>query len=165
MLAQFHAPKHAQNQHLQAFYGLTSKTFEVNKMQTSDYSPEHYPTQSRSGLFLVALLSLGAFLFYAVQSHLITDGFVTLMSLFFENFSIKTVSSIADIAILIFFLLALLGRVVLVRSFFPIFIFIVVLAVLAAVFMPNSANHLHEVKVKSNDKHEQINKAAQEWWN
>lgn len=60
MLAHLYAPKHAKIQHLQAFYSLTSKTIEVNKMQ-----------HRIGNLFY---LSLGLVLFYALNQHLIGSG-------------------------------------------------------------------------------------------
>ena len=48
-LSYLYTSKHAQNQHLQAFYSLTSKTFEVLKMQSTD-STRANPAQNSTNL-------------------------------------------------------------------------------------------------------------------
>jgi 4-hydroxybenzoate polyprenyltransferase len=156
MLAYLLASKHATNQHLQAFQRLTSKLFEANKMQTYDTAAAHpaqnHPTQS-SGIFIAVLVALGAFLFYAIQQHLITDAFVYLMSQFFDSFSIKSTSIIADIAILIFFGLALFGLFCLFKFFFVVTVSVVIIVGFAAAFLAHdtpSHHTLKDVLVKEN---------------
>jgi len=160
MLAHFYTSKHAQNQHLQAFLSLTSKLFEVNKMQIypnqSANPAQNYPQTNGGGLLLVCLLSIGAFLFYAVQSHLITEGFVYLMSNFFDSFSLKNSSIFADLALLVLFGLALFGLFCLFKFFFAVTVSVVIIAVLAAVFLSPETDQPHEVKIKSGEKFERV---------
>ena len=96
-----------------------------------------HPVQTHSkqgnGLFLVCLLSIGAFLFYAVQSHLITDAFVAIISLFFDKFSVKSTSTSADIALLIFFAVFTVGAVDILKNHFRVLIAVAVIAVIVAV--------------------------------
>lgn len=150
---------YAQNPHLQAFYRLTSKPFEVIKMQTYDTSganqAPHSPNQSNSIVFII-LFSLAVFLAYAVNNHLITDAFAFTMSHLFDNFSIKSGSIYADIALLIFFCLAVFGLFCVFKFFLPIALTILVIAVIAwMIFTPDSSKQ-HEVKMKSGEKFEQV---------
>lgn len=144
MLAQIYAINHAKNQHLQAFYCLTSKPFEVNKMQTYDTtganSAQIYQNpNSKSGVLFVMLLAVGAFLFFAVQKHLITDGFVNLASMFFDSFNIHSNSITGELFLLALLLLALFGLFCLVKFFLlPLIAFVIIAAVLVFVFSTNT---------------------------
>ena len=114
-------------------------------MQTSDYTGSHseqyyQPTQSnKNGLLLVCLLSLGAFLFYATQNHLITEGFVNLASNFFDAFNIHSTGISGELFLLAILLLSLFGLFCLVKFFLvPLIAFVIVAAVLAVMFSPDT---------------------------
>lgn len=115
-------------------------------MQTSDYTGSHYeqspyPIQSnKNGLLLVCLLSLGAFLFYATQNHLITAGFVNLASNFFDAFNIHSTGITGELFLLAVLLLALFGLFCLVKFFLiPLVAFVIVAAVLVLMFSQDAS--------------------------
>jgi hypothetical protein len=159
MLAHFYTSKHAQNQHLQAFLSLTSKLFEVNKMQTypnqSANHAQNYPNQS-SGIFFIVLFSLALFLAYAVSHHLVTDAFSYCMAQLFDSFSLKNSTIFADIALLVFFLLALFGLFCVFKFFLPIAITVLIIGVIAWIFLAPESDQPHEVKIKSGEKFERV---------
>ncbi len=157
MLAHFYTSKHAQNQHLQAFYSLTSKPLRYKKMQT-DYPQsaphaQNYPNQS-SGVFFIVLFSIAIFLFFAVQKHLITDFFVYLLSFAFDSFTIKSHSIMADIIILAVLLLALFGLFCFVKFFFSLFVTVAIIGVIAMAafyFDVFDFGQQHTEKTKNNE--------------
>lgn len=150
MLAHFYTLKHAQNQHLQAFFSLTSFQHEVNKMQQSPQSAHPAQNTQANGIVFAILFSLALLLAYAVNHHLVTDCFVGLMSLFFDSFSVKTSSILTDIVLLIAFTLMIFGLFCAFRFFLPIaltFLVIAVIAVMAWFFLvPHADKTLHDVK-------------------
>lgn len=160
MLAQIYAINHAKNQHLQAFYCLTSKPFEVLKMQTYDttgsHSEQHYhPNQTNQIAFVIVFL-LALFFAYAINTHLVTDFFSYCMAQLFQHFSISGGSIYADIVLLIAFLLILFALFCLFKFFFIVTVSVVIIAVLAAVFLAPESDKQHEVRIKSSDKFERV---------
>lgn len=146
-------------QGIQAFFTPHHST-EAKKMQTYDTTQsanpaQHYPIQT-SGIRFVILFSLALFLAYAVNNHLVTDAFAFTMSHLFDNFSIKSGSIYADIALLIFFSLAVFGLFCVFKFFLPLALTVLIIAGLAWVFLAPDTDQPHEVKIKSGDKFEKV---------
>lgn len=135
-----------------AFLIMPQSINEAIKMQISQSAtPAQTYQNQKSGVAFVILFSLALFLSWAVQSHLVTDAFSYCMALLFENFSIKNGSLIADIVILIAFLLMLFGLFCVFKFFLPIAITVLIIGVLAAVFLAPESDHPHEVKIKGSE--------------
>lgn len=127
-------------------------------MQTYDTTGANqaqYSSQS-NGIIFIILFSLALFLSYAVNNHLVTDAFAFTMSQLFDNFSIKSGSVYADIALLIAFLLMLFGLFCVFKFFLPIAIAVLIIAVMAWVFLAPDSAHPHTGKIKSGDKFEMV---------
>ena len=90
-LSYLYAHKHAKIQHLQAFYSLTSKTIEVNKMQHR--------------LENLSFLAAGITLFYALNRHLIGHGTVYAC----QAITAQQNNFVAEIGIMAFVSLAVFG--------------------------------------------------------
>jgi hypothetical protein len=119
-------------------------------------SPAQTYQNQKSGVTFVILFSLALFLAYAVNNHLVTDAFSYCMALLFDNFSIKNGSIYSDIALLIFFLLALFGLFCVFKFFLPVAITVLIIAVVAWIFLAPDTVTSHDVKIKSNEKFEQV---------
>jgi hypothetical protein len=130
---------------------------EAKKMQISQSAnPAQTYQNQKSGVTFVILFSLALFLAYAVNNHLVTDAFSYCMALLFENFSIKNGSIYSDIALLIFFLLALFGLYCVFKFFLPIAITVLIIGVIAWLFLAPESDKPHEVKIKSGEKFERV---------
>lgn len=129
---------------------LASTSRGLNKMHTThSATPAQNLSKQGNGLVLVGLLSLGAFLLYAVENHLITDTFMAFMSLFFDTFSVKSNSIFPDLALLILFSLAVFGLYSLIKSFFAVTLAIVIIAVVVWIVLSADTVTRHEIKAKS----------------
>lgn len=147
-----------------AFFKMPQFNFEVNKMQSTDYTGSHSEQyyqnpNSKSGVLFVCLLAIGAFLFFAVQKHLITDGFVNLASLFFDSFNIHSNGITGELFLLAVLLLALFGLFCLVKFFLiPLIAFVIVAAVLSLMFSNDTGTKptlkdtlIHDGRAKESD--------------
>ncbi len=123
-----HSVQSLKIQGIQAFLSLTP--LEDSKMQTQ--TAQHYPQRQNTGSLIAFSLLSGVFLVYAVQSHLVTEAFMVLMSLFFDQFTVKSSSIVPDIALLVFFALATIGALSVIKNHFAVTITGAILAVVAA---------------------------------
>ncbi len=83
-----------------------------------------------------AALVAGAFLFYAIQSHLVTEFFVFSLSLIFDKFSVKATGIFPDIALTVCFALLTMGALHAVKNHKSA---VIISSLLAASFMIISA--------------------------
>lgn len=151
ILAHLYATKHAQNQHLQAFYSLTSKPLRYKKMQTYDTQSANHAQNTQpksSGLFFLSLFSLALWLAYAVNQGLIIEGVIYAISYFYDDLHVKIhVSNIyPDLFLLSVILLALYGLHTLIRNYFAVTVAAVIIAIIAGVFLTPDTGKRHAVK-------------------
>ena len=116
---------------------------------------QNYPNQS-SGVFFIVLFCIALSLAYAVYHGLIVEGFIYSLSYFFDDFQVKIHNNniIADIALLVFILLALFGLFCFVKFFFSLFITVAIIGVIALAafyFDAFDYDHPHEAKLKNNE--------------
>jgi len=148
-LSYLYAHKHAQIQHLQAFFSLTSKSFEVLKMQTTPSANPAHPYQSqKSGLLFLSLFSLALWLAYAVANGFIIEGVIYALSYFYDDVHIKLhISNIyPDLFLLSVILLALYGLHTLIKNYFVVTIAAIIIAIMAGVFLAPDTATRHEAK-------------------
>ena len=121
----------------------------------TDYTsanPAQNIQNQNSGIGFILLFSLAIFLAYAVNKGMIVEGFIYLLSYFFDNFQVKIHNNniIADIALLVFILLALFGLFCFVKFFFSLFVTVAIIGVIAlAVFYFDAFDY--EPKLKTNE--------------
>lgn len=111
--------------------------------------------QNTNSLKFIAVFLLGIFLLYAIQHHWITEGFIYLMSLVFEQFSIRVASIASDITVLIVAILVLFGLWFLATRFTMLLIAGLICLALSVYFM-NNENNLSPLKFKDDSKQERV---------
>jgi fatty acid desaturase len=125
----------------------------------TDYTsanPAQNIQNQNSGIGFILLFSLAIFLAYAVNKGMIVEGFIYLLSYFFDNFQVKIHNNniIADIALLVFILLALFGLFCFVKFFFSLFITVAIIGVIALAafyFDVFDFGQQHTEKTKNNE--------------
>jgi hypothetical protein len=82
----------------------------------------------------VAIVAAVLFLFYAVKTHLVTDAFVSFMSLFFDKFSLHSASYIGDLILLVMFSCMIAGAYFIAR-YHTVFLIVIALLGFAVAVM------------------------------
>jgi hypothetical protein len=121
----FHAVYSNQKRH----FSLVVSNIKDFKMTTHSATQAQNFPQSNSGFKFILAILAGVFLFYAVQSHLVTDAFIACLSLIFDKFSVKATGVFPDITLLILFALVAMGVHALIKNHFAVVITGAVLAV------------------------------------
>lgn len=125
---------------------------------TQTYTPQT-PTNNKTTFSFVLLLLVCGFLVYAVQNHLITQGFIELATNFFDNFNIHTTGIQGELFLLTLLVLAWFGLFCLVKFFLiPLIGFLVVVTVLSFMFSQDTGvkptlkdTLIHDNRAKSNE--------------